>query len=191
MGKKSREKRERQMYRSDPAFAALVEGARKKFPKQLVGDNEHLLVYRILGGLDDEAIVDLLSYMQKIAFIFNGRMLFRRDGNDRLLLLSFLGQKEARYAQENIAANWPEGPELEDVPETRGEGFGPMSEGIYPEEIGVQVADRVAKDPDALQVMLEGMLDRPPGDYVFDIPDEVKDRVRAAPEERLKQQRPN
>ena len=190
MGRKSREKRERQTYRSDPAFAALVEGARKKLPKQLVGDNEHLLVYRIPGGLDDEAIVDLLSYMQKIAFICNARMLFRRDGDDRLLLLSFLGQKEARYAQENIAATWPEGLELQDVPETGGEGFGPMSEAMYPEEIGVRVAHRVARDPDALRVMLEGMLDRPPGDYVFDVPDEVKERVRAAREERRKQ-RPN
>ena len=55
-----------------------------------------------------------------------------------------------------------------------------MSEAMYPEEIGVRVADRVAKDPDALRVMLEGMLDRPPGDYVFDVPDEVKERVRGA-----------
>jgi len=190
MGKKSREKQERQRYRSDPAFAALITAAKKRVPKQLVGDNDHLVVYRIPGGIDSEAIIDLLSYIQKIALIFNARMLFRRDGEDRLLLLSFLGQKEARYAWENIAATWPEGLEIEDVPETRGEGFGPMSDGIYPEEIGVQVAERVAKDPDALRVMLEGMLDRPPGDYVFDIPDEVKDRVRAAREERLKQ-RPN
>ena len=96
MGKKSREKRESQRYRSDPAFEALVAAAKKRLPKQLVGDNEHLLVYRLPGGLDDDPMVDLLAYMQKIAFIFNARMLFRRDGDDRLLLLSFLGQKEAR-----------------------------------------------------------------------------------------------
>ena len=190
MGKKSREKREKQRYRSDPALAALVQAARKHLPKQLVSDDEHLLVYRIPGDLDDEAIVEVLTYIQKIAFILNARMLFRRDGEDRLVLLSFLGQKEARYAQENIAANWPDGLEPEDVPETRAEGFGPMSQGIYSEEIGLRVADGAARDPEVLRVMLEGMLDRPPGDYVFDVPDEVKERIRAARDERRKQ-RPN
>jgi hypothetical protein len=64
-----------------------------------------------------------------------------------------------------------------------------MSQGIYSEEIGRRVADIVARDPDVVRVMLEGMLDRPPGDYVFDVPDEVKERVRAARDERRK--RPN
>ena len=156
MGKASRRKRER---------------LRDRIPSTpRASDDEVLVCYRIARGLSDERLMEVLMLLFKFTWLENARLLAKVDGDEHLVLVSFLDAAAAERVRENLKRN-----EVADVtecavPEAREQVFKPWGY-VFPKRVGDTVAYRVSLDPDMRETYAEGIADRmdrePEGDYIF------------------------
>ena len=138
-----------------------------------------------------EKFVDSLFALQKYAMLENGRILARKVSGFQAFVVSFLTQEEAdrflyNFSQDPAGANFTA---FKPAPGYEAKCV-PVGE-IIPKVIMQRLADRLASDPVLVDTYIQKMMELeqkyPDEDFVFKLPDDVKQAWLAEQAKRKKQ----
>lgn len=138
-----------------------------------------------------EKFVDSLFALQKYAMLENGRILARKVSGFHSFVVSFLTQEETdrflyNFSQDPAGANFTA---FKPAPGYEAKCV-PVGE-LIPKDIMQGLADRLATDPDLMDTYVQKMMELeqhyPDADFVFKLPDDVKQAWLAERAKRKKQ----
>ena len=127
----------------------------------------------------DAQLQDELFTLFKLAWLENARLLARRKGQNYYFLASFLGEEEAARCTQDLTRNKPTSSLLKPFEAADERGFVPWGQ-VIPKDVGNRLTGRLAADEDLEDATIASMIDRDTrdsnGDYLFTVPEEIKER---------------
>jgi hypothetical protein len=138
-----------------------------------------------------QKFLDSLFALHKYADLENGRVLVRKVSGSHSFVVSFLSQKEADRFSYNFSQDpfFPNFKEFKPAP-NYGAKCVPVGQ-LIPEHVAARLAEMLASDLDLIDRHIAEIVERdenaPSTDYVFQIPDEVKQAWLRSQAKRQKQ----
>ena len=127
----------------------------------------------------DAQLQDELFTLFKLAWLENASLLARRKGQNYYFLASFLREEEAARFAQNLTCNKPTASLLKPFEAAGERGFVPWGQ-VIPKDVGNRLPGRLAADEDLEDATIASMIDRDTrdsnGDYLFTVPEEIKER---------------
>ncbi len=112
----------------------------------------------------------------------NGQLLAKKGKDHYLFQLSFLSEPEAERFEENFSQDEASQHLVEFSPEEGSKDeYAPLGE-LLPPKVMETLTERISGDPDVAMQFIQGLVERdeahPDEDYVFQLPEEVKEEYR-------------
>ena len=124
-----------------------------------VAESDALATWHIKHERGKEQVALSTAMIYKFCFILNGRILSRTTRDGFIIMGAFLDEKSRDAAIANVRALGKTAAMLEcPVPETRGQGFGPLA-GTVPSYVFPAIAAAMS-GPDAIEAMEDFIADR-------------------------------
>ncbi len=142
---------------------------------------EILKGYRLRKG-NRQRLIESVFALWKYSWMENGQLLAKKRKDHYLFLLSFLSEPEAERFQENFSRDEACQQLLEfSLEEGSKDEYAPLGE-LLPPKVMEALIERISGDPDVAMQFVQGLVERdeahPDEDYVFQLPEEVKEEYR-------------
>jgi hypothetical protein len=151
-----------------------------------VDESDALATWHVKHEWGKEQVASFTAMIHKFCFILNGRILARATRDGFIIMGAFLDEKSRDAAMANVRSSGDNAAMLEcPVPETRGQGFGPLA-GAAPSYVFSTVVAAMSS-PDAIEAMEDFTADRmeiTDGTEDFVFPDLSPERYEAVMQRR-------
>ncbi len=142
---------------------------------------EILKGYRLRKG-NRQRLIESVFALWKYSWMENGQLLAQKKKDHYPFLLSFLSEPEAGRFEENFSQDEACQHLLEfSLQEASKEEYAPLGE-LLPPKVMENLTERISADPDVAIQFIQGLVERdeahPDEDYVFQLPEEVKEEYR-------------
>ncbi len=142
---------------------------------------EILKGYRLRKG-NWQRLIESVFALWKYSWMENGQLLARKRKDHYLFQLSFLSEPEAKRFEENFSQDPASQHILEFSPsEDRKDEYAPLGD-LLPPKVMETLTERISGDSDIAMQFIQGLVERdeanPDEDYVFQLPEEVKEEYR-------------
>ena len=142
---------------------------------------EILKGYRLRKG-NRPRLIESVFALWKYSWLEDGQLLAKKGKDHYLFLLSFLSAPEAERFEENFSRDEACQQLLEfSLEEGSKEEYAPLGE-LLPPKVMETLTERIRSDPDVAMQFVQGLVERdeahPDEDYVFQLPEEVKEEYR-------------
>ena len=143
---------------------------------------EILKGYRLRRG-NRRRLIESVFALWKFSWLENGQLLAQKETDHYLFQLSFLSEPEAERFEENFSQDEACQHLLEFSLEERDkEEYAPLGESLPP-KVMETLTEQISLDPDVAMQFIQGLVERdeahPDEDYVFQLPEEVKEEYRS------------
>ena len=143
--------------------------------------DEVLKGYRLRKG-NRQRLIESVFALWKYSWIEDGQLLAKKGKDHYLFQLSFLSEPEAERFEENFSQDEACQHLLEfSLEEGSKDEYASLGESLPP-KVMETLTERISGDPDIVMQFSQGLVERdethPDEDYVFQLPEEVKEEYR-------------
>ncbi len=141
----------------------------------------HLKGYRLRKS-NRQRLIESVFALWKYSWMENGQLLAQKRKDHYLFQLSFLSEPEAKRFEENFSQDGASQHLREfSLQEGSKDEYAPLGD-LLPPKVMETLTERVSGDPDVAMQFVEGLVERdethPGENYVFQLPEEVKEAYR-------------
>ena len=143
--------------------------------------DEVLKGYRLRKG-NRQRLIESVFALWKYSWMENGQLLGKKGKDHYLFLLSFLSEPEAERFEENFSQDEACQHLGEfSIAEGSKDEYAPLGD-LLPPKVMETLTERISRDPDLAMQFIQGLVERdeahPDEDYIFQLPEQVKEAYR-------------